>query len=62
MDETTELRWFEAVPKCTCGRLAEGKLMGAKNQSYGWHCRRCAGLRLKASEKARTGATKAREG
>lgn len=51
--ETTELRWFEAFPKCRCGRTAEGILRGSQNQSFGHHCKRCADKRLAASEKAR---------
>lgn len=59
MSETTELRWFEAFPKCEgCGSVAHGLLRGRQNESYGYHCRRCADRRLKASEKARRAATK----
>lgn len=53
MSETPNLRWFEAIPKCACGKLAQGKLMGQQNESYGWHCQRCADRRLRASAKAR---------
>lgn len=51
--ETTQLRWLEAFPKCSCGKDATGILRGARNESYGFYCRRCAEKRLKASEKAR---------
>lgn len=55
--ETDDLRWFEAIPKCgRCGKDAHGKLMGSMNQSYGWHCRRCAEKRLKDSAKVRSAA------
>lgn len=54
MNETTELRWFEAYPVCSrCGKVAHGILRGTQNQSYGSHCRKCADKRLKASERAR---------
>ena len=54
MGETTELRWFEQIPTCSrCGKLAQGRLMGSMNQSFGWHCLKCANKRLKDSEKAR---------
>lgn len=54
MSETTELRWFEKFPKCArCGKTAEGILRGTQNQSYGYHCSRCAEKRLKDSAKAR---------
>ena len=54
LTETTELRWFEENPKCgRCGKDAHGRLMGSMNQSFGWHCRKCADKRLKDSAKAR---------
>ena len=52
--ETPNLRWFDQIPKCwRCGKDAHGRLMGSMNDSYGWHCRRCAGKRLKDSERER---------
>lgn len=54
LSETPNLRWFEAFPKCSCGKTAQGILRGSQNESYGHHCQRCADRRLKASEKART--------
>jgi ribosomal protein L34E len=54
MSETPDLRWFEQFPKCQgCGRTATGLLRGVRNDSYGYHCTRCAERRLKASAKAR---------
>lgn len=53
MSETPRLRWFEAYPKCGCGKVAHGILRGDGNESYGAHCHRCAEKRLKASEKER---------
>lgn len=55
--ETTELRWFEAFPKCRCGKTAQGILRGSQNQSFGYHCKACAERRLKASAKARAALT-----
>lgn len=54
MSETPRLRWFEAFPKCSCGKPTAGILRGDQNQSYGHHCQRCADRRLKASEKVRS--------
>jgi len=51
--ETTELRWFEEFPGCSCGKPSRGILRGAQNQSYGHHCKKCAEQRLKASKKIR---------
>lgn len=53
MDETPELRWFEAFPRCSCGKPSNGILRGSQNQSYGHHCNACAARRLKASDKVR---------
>lgn len=53
MTETPNLRWFEAFPNCRCGKKSEGILRGVGNESYGHHCRKCAGQRLKDSAKAR---------
>lgn len=39
MGETPSLRWFDEIPKCPCGKLAQGRLMGERNDSYGWHCK-----------------------
>lgn len=54
MSESTDLRWFDEHPKCArCGKDAHGRLMGSQNQSFGWHCRKCAEKRLRDSAKAR---------
>jgi hypothetical protein len=53
MTETTELRWFEHIPRCRCGRKADGILRGSRNESFGHHCESCATRRLKASERER---------
>ena len=52
--ETTELRWFEALPKCRCGKPSTGILRGSRNESYGYHCTECADKRLKASQRERS--------
>lgn len=55
LDEAPELSWFEKLspPKCTCGKPATGILRGARNESYGHHCDRCAAKRLKAAANER---------
>ena len=53
LDEATEIRWFEKYPRCSCGKTATGILRGTQNQSFGYHCDRCASKRLKASAKER---------
>lgn len=53
LSETPRLRWFEAYPKCRCGKPAAGILRGDRNESYGGHCKGCATKRLRASEKVR---------
>lgn len=51
MTETTQIRWFEMYPRCSrCHSRASGILRGAKNESYGPHCTKCANIRLKQSE------------
>ncbi len=59
--ETVHLRWFEQFPKCPCGKSSHGILKGDQNQSYGYHCAKCARRRLKASKKARGGFAEATE-
>lgn len=53
LNESEDLRWFEELPKCRCGKTAEGILRGSRNDSYGYHCRKCAQKRLRDSEAAR---------
>lgn len=60
MTETTELRWFEEFPRCSCGRVSQGILRGSKNQSFGHHCKRCATRRLKAADREREKAAQSR--
>lgn len=51
--ESPSIRWLEHIPRCPCGRRADGILRGDRNQSFGYHCARCAKKRLNASAKAR---------
>jgi hypothetical protein len=53
LSEATEIRWFEKLPRCGCGKTATGILRGTQNQSFGHHCDGCATKRLKASAKER---------
>lgn len=53
MSETPNLRWYDEFPNCGCGKVAGGILRGVGNESYGYHCKRCAERRLKASAKVR---------
>lgn len=53
LSESPEIRWFEKLPKCKCGKTGTGILRGTQNQSFGHHCDRCAAKRLKGSEQAR---------
>ena len=49
----TEIRWFDAVGTCRCGKPAHGVLRGVGNVSYGAACTPCARLALRAADKAR---------
>lgn len=48
-----DVRWFDALGTCRCGKPATGKLMGSRNESYGAYCGKCAEKRLKAAQKER---------
>jgi hypothetical protein len=48
-----QVRWFDALGSCICGKPATGVLRGPRNESYGAHCRRCAEARLKKAERER---------
>lgn len=52
-DETPNLRWFEPLGRCRCGKPGTGILRGERNESYGAHCQKCADKRLKASKRVR---------
>lgn len=51
--ETPELRWFDPLGKCQCGKPSTGILRGTGNDSYGPHCARCATKRLDESARVR---------
>lgn len=55
MSESPSIRWFEEFPNCRCGNVARGILRGDQNQSFGYHCLRCAKKRLNDSAKVREG-------
>ena len=54
------VRWFDGLGDCQagCGKLAHGKLMGPRNESYGRYCTACAMKRLNAADRARAAAEK----
>lgn len=57
--ETPHLRWLEAFGRCRmCNKRSDGILRGSRNESYGPHCLRCAGKRLKESAKVRAAGIK----
>jgi hypothetical protein len=45
-DYPDQVRWFDALGACRCGKPATGKLMGPRNESYGTSCGMCASKRL----------------
>jgi len=45
-DHPDQVRWFNALGICRCGKVATGTLMGPRNESYGMSCDRCAEKRL----------------
>ena len=47
------VRWFDEFGSCRCGKPADGRLMGERNESYGLYCRRCAAARLKKADAER---------
>ena len=48
-----QVRWFDPVGKCPCGKPGTGKLMGPRNESYGAYCGKCAERRLKKANDER---------
>jgi hypothetical protein len=41
-----QVRWFEHLGTCSCGKPATGTMRGSGNESYGTYCERCAIKRL----------------
>jgi hypothetical protein len=48
-----QVRWFDALGTCKCGKPATGVLRGPRNESYGPSCLKCAKARLAKAEKER---------
>lgn len=48
-----QVRWFDALGTCACGKPATGVLRGPRNDNYGASCKRCADKRLKQAEAER---------
>lgn len=53
MSTADQVRWFEDLGRCVCGKPATGVLRGPRNESYGTHCRPCAEKRIKKAERER---------
>lgn len=48
-----DVRWFDKLPNCVCGKPAHGRLMGSRNDSHGPYCTKCAEARLKKAKASR---------
>jgi hypothetical protein len=48
-----QVRWFDALGVCACGKPATGTLRGPRNESYGVSCSKCAERRLNKALKER---------
>jgi hypothetical protein len=51
--DVDEVRWFENLGTCRCGKPATGTLRGPRNESYGTSCEKCAIARIKKAERER---------
>lgn len=52
-DVMAEVRWFDHLGTCQCGKPAIGILRGSRNEDRGKACMRCAERRLAESDRAR---------
>lgn len=50
---TDQVRWFEALGKCGCGKQAVGAWRGPRNESYGIACLKCGNARVIRAERER---------
>lgn len=48
-----QVRWFDALGRCACGKPATGTLRGPQNESYGYACARCGNSRVVRAERER---------
>lgn len=48
-----QVRWFEALGQCACGKPATGTLRGPSNESYGIACSKCGEARVRRAERER---------
>lgn len=55
-DYPDQPRWFDSLGKCGCGKPANGKLMGPRNESYGPSCATCADKRIARAKAEREAA------
>lgn len=54
-----EIRWFDPLAKCRCGKDACGTLRGPRNDSYGTACRRCGESAVIAAKRERSALSRA---
>lgn len=50
---SNEVRWFETLGTCPCGKPATGTLRGPRNDSYGRTCTKCGDKAVKDATAAR---------
>lgn len=50
---TDQVRWFERLGQCGCGKTAIGTLRGPNNDSYGIACLKCGQARVIRAERER---------
>jgi len=48
-----QVRWFELLGTCRCGKAATGTWRGPRNESYGLACSKCGPIRVVKAEKER---------
>lgn len=48
-----QVRWFETLGTCRCGKPAVGTWRGPRNESYGFACGKCGPKRVAKAEKER---------
>ena len=49
-----QVRWFDRLGRCVCGKPAIGTWRGPGNDSYGTACAKCGDARVKKAERERS--------